>query len=200
MVLDEEAVDGNAITVDDEAVAAEVLVPADIVAVVGAPDPGVIDDHVVAVDREVALGAAFARATDTEEDVEESRWALWREKLCCWCDGPTSSSTGEVLWACVEEQAGVMVRPSTSAVVMAGGAGGGMQCGEAEAEDDGVRTRDADGFGEVVDAGRQQQVFAARELGVDGGGGVDVGCADVGNDGWESGMPMSPGVEPLKTR
>ncbi len=47
VVLDEEAVDGDVVAVDDEAVIAEVAGPADAVAVIGAPDPGVVDDGVV---------------------------------------------------------------------------------------------------------------------------------------------------------
>ena len=47
------------------------LVPADAGAVVGAPDPGVIDDGVVGVDVEVDDRAADACAADAEEDVGE---------------------------------------------------------------------------------------------------------------------------------
>ena len=71
VVLDEEAVDGDVVAVDDEAVVAEVFVPADAVAVVGAPDPGVVDEGVVGVDFEIDVGAADAGAADAEEDVAE---------------------------------------------------------------------------------------------------------------------------------
>ena len=47
------------------------LVPADAGAVIGAPDPGVVDDGVVAVDLQVAHGAADACAADAEEDIVE---------------------------------------------------------------------------------------------------------------------------------
>ncbi len=50
MMFDEEPVDSDVVAVDDEAVVAGVLVPANAGAVIGAPDPGVIDDGVVAVD------------------------------------------------------------------------------------------------------------------------------------------------------
>ena len=40
-------------------------------------------------------------------------------------------------------------------------------------------TRDADRLGEVVDAGREQQIFALGELGVDGRGGIVAGVRDV---------------------
>ena len=72
VMLDEEAIDGDVVAVDDEAIVADVLVPADAGAVVGAPDPGVIDDGVVAVDFEIDLGAANARSADAEEDIVEA--------------------------------------------------------------------------------------------------------------------------------
>ena len=50
VVFDEEAVDGDVVAVDDEAVLAGVAGPSDVGAVIGAPDPGVVDDGVVAVD------------------------------------------------------------------------------------------------------------------------------------------------------
>ena len=68
-------------------------------------------------------------------------------------------------WRCllarVEEDAG-----DVDAVHVSGGDGGraagGMQRCEAEADDQGVGARDADGFGEVVDAGSEQQIPALR--------------------------------------
>ena len=53
VVLDEEAVDSDIVAVDDEAVGAGVAGPADSGTVIGAPDPGVIDDRVVAVDFQI---------------------------------------------------------------------------------------------------------------------------------------------------
>ena len=50
VVLDEETVDGDVFAVDDEAVLAGVAAPADSGSVVGAPDPRVVNDGVVAVD------------------------------------------------------------------------------------------------------------------------------------------------------
>ena len=46
-------------------------VPADAGAVIGAPDPGVVDDGVVAVDRRLTVGAPDAGAADAEEDIVE---------------------------------------------------------------------------------------------------------------------------------
>ena len=39
--------------------------------------------------------------------------------------------------------------------------------------------RDAEGFGEGVDAGREEEMFAVGECGVEGGGGVGCGVGDV---------------------
>ena len=50
--------------------------------------------------------------------------------------------------------------PSASAVVRAGVAVGGMEGGEAEAEDYGVGMGDADGLVEIVDAGGEEEMFA----------------------------------------
>jgi hypothetical protein len=50
VMFDEEAVDGDVVAIDDEAVCAEIAGPADAGSMIGAPDPGVIDDGVVAVD------------------------------------------------------------------------------------------------------------------------------------------------------
>ena len=77
VVLDEEAVDGDVVAVDDEAVCAGVGGPTDAGAVIGAPDPGVVDDGVVAVDLEVVAGAADAGAAYAEEDVVE------RDRVLC---------------------------------------------------------------------------------------------------------------------
>ena len=71
VVFDEEAVDGDVVAVDDEAVEADVFGPADAGAVIGAPDPGVVDEGVVAVDLEIDVGAADACAAYAEEDVAE---------------------------------------------------------------------------------------------------------------------------------
>ena len=49
-MFDEETVDGDVVAVDYEAVGAEVAGPSDTGAVIGAPDPCVVDDGVVAVD------------------------------------------------------------------------------------------------------------------------------------------------------
>ena len=70
VMLDEEAVGGDVVAVDDQAVVAEILVPADAGAVIGAPDPGVIDDGVVAVDLEIDL----ARPTPAPPTRKKTSW------------------------------------------------------------------------------------------------------------------------------
>ena len=60
-----------------------------------------------------------------------------------------------------------------------GGAGDGLEGGEAEAEDDGAWMGDAEGFSEGVEAGGEEEVLAASELRVEGGGGVSLGVGDV---------------------
>ena len=71
MVFDEEAVDGDVVAVDDEAVGAGVAGPSDASAVIGAPDPGVVYDSVVAVDLEIDHCTANAGTAHAEEDVVE---------------------------------------------------------------------------------------------------------------------------------
>ena len=59
------------------------------------------------------------------------------------------------------------------------GAVDGLERGEAQTHDNGIGSRYADGFAEFVDAGREQQVLALRQLRVDGRGGVGAGMGDV---------------------
>jgi hypothetical protein len=47
------------------------LVPADALAVIGAPDPGVVDERAVGVDAQVHVGLAHVGASDAEEYVVE---------------------------------------------------------------------------------------------------------------------------------
>ena len=176
VVFHEEAVDGDVVAVDDEAVVAEILVPADAGAVVGAPDPGVIDDGVVAVDFQIDSGAADACAADAEEDIVE------RDRILCvvgfvfvW---PYFEEDGRLCGACVEEEAG-----DDDAVGVCGCHGGGavdgVQCGKAETHDYGVGVSDVDGLGEFVDAWGEEEVFAVGELRVDGCGVVTVRVGDI---------------------
>ena len=65
VVFHKQAVGGNVVAVDDKAVGAGVGGPAGALTVIGAPDPGVVDDCVVAVDQQIdpcAAGACAANA------------------------------------------------------------------------------------------------------------------------------------------
>ncbi len=68
-MLDEETVGGDVVAIDHQAVGAEVAGPAHAGAVIGAPDPGVVDDGVVAVDAQIHLRPADAGSANAEEDV-----------------------------------------------------------------------------------------------------------------------------------
>ena len=104
VVFDEEAVDGDVVAVDDEAVLAGVAGPSDAGTVIGAPDPGVVDDGVVAVDFQIDSGAADACAADAEEDIVET------DRILCVADGgfvrANLKQDGRGLRACVEQEAG----------------------------------------------------------------------------------------------
>ena len=124
--------------------------PTDAGTVIGAPDPGVVDDGVVAVDLEVVPSAADASTAYAEEDVVE------RDRVLC--VGGFSfaraylEEDGGLSLAGVEEESG-----DDDAVRVCCGHGGvavdGVQSGEAEAHYDSVGAGDVDGFGEVVGAG-----------------------------------------------
>src|SRR5258708_17038172 len=74
VVLDEKAVRGYVVTVDDDAGVGSVAGPAHTVAVVGPPRPDVIQDDVVAVDDQAGRPAACLRAADTAEHILKNRW------------------------------------------------------------------------------------------------------------------------------
>ncbi len=135
VVFDEEAVGGDIVAVDDQSVGGGVGVPADACAVVGAPDPCVVDDGVVGVDVEVDLRATDACSAYAEEDVVEG-------------DGISIVAGFASLGADLQEDgrsvsAASKRRPAMmTAVGISGSHGGGAVDGtercEAEAHDDGV--------------------------------------------------------------
>ena len=104
VVLDEEAIGGDVVAVDDEAVGAEVGSPADAVTVVGAPDPGVVDDGVVGVDFEVDVGAAGTCSADAEEEVMERDGIFGVVGVTAF--GTDLEQDGGFGFACVEEDTG----------------------------------------------------------------------------------------------
>ncbi len=135
MVLDKKAVSGDAVAVDDEAVVGEVLVPAHALAVIGAPDPGVVDDRVVRVNAQVDVGAAHAGAAHPEENIVQRDGILGVIGVAAF--RTDFSEDGGFGFARVNEEAG-----KDDAVGVGGGDGGGavdgLERGKAETEDDGV--------------------------------------------------------------
>lgn len=70
-VPDEQAGGQDVVTVHPEAVVGPVGLPADALAVVGTPEPGVVDDRVVAVDHHAGGRLAGTRSADPDEHVLE---------------------------------------------------------------------------------------------------------------------------------
>src|SRR5207248_343065 len=73
VVLDEKAVRGHVVTVDDDAGIGSVDSPTHTAAVIRPPCPDVIEDDVVAVDDQTCRCSARLRAADTEEHILKSR-------------------------------------------------------------------------------------------------------------------------------
>ena len=177
VMFDEEAIGGDVVAIDDEAVVAEVAGPADAGAVIGSPDPGVVDDGVVGIDAEVNLGAAHACSADTEEDVVEEDGILRVRCMACLAVR-FRARAGRLLRTGIDEESG-----DVDAVNVGGGDGGcavgGLYRREAKTEDDGVGVRDVNRLRQVIVSGSEEQILALRQLGVDGGGGVFVRSSDV---------------------
>ena len=133
------------------------------------------------VDLEIDCGAAHACAAHAEENIVERDGIVGMAGVAA--VRADLQQDGREGGAGVKEQAG-----EDDAVHVGGGHGGGAvdgpQRGEAEAHDDGVGARDAEGFGQVVDAGREEQMFAGVELRVDGGGGVRARVGDDRTSRW----------------
>ena len=72
-VLDEKAVGGDVVSIDDDAGVGRVDRPPHAGAVVGAPRPDVVQDHVLAVHRQRGRHSAGGRASDAEENVGKDR-------------------------------------------------------------------------------------------------------------------------------
>jgi hypothetical protein len=139
VVFDEKSVGGNVVAVDDKAVDAGVGVPADPGAVIGAPDPGVIDNRVVTVQFKIRERAAGTGSADAEEDVvKRDGILLVAYAAAAW---PDLKQYRRLLWARIEEQAG-----DDDAISVGGGHGcgtvDGLERSETKAKDDGVGTRD----------------------------------------------------------
>src|SRR5262249_31305490 len=154
--LDGQPVHRHVVTVDDQAVGRGVGGPSHAVGVVGAPEPQVVADDVVAVDHQALGGLADGSAADPEEDVVEHRRvgrvvgggagrADLHQRLGV--GGPG-----------VDEQTG-----QVHTVDVGGGDGGDPvvrhQGGQAQAQHHGVRPGDVQRAGQVVDARGEQQVL-----------------------------------------
>ena len=69
VMFHEQTVHGDVVSVNDKAVGAGIAQPAHAGPVIGAPDPGVIDDGVAAVDFEIDYRAAYPGPANAEENV-----------------------------------------------------------------------------------------------------------------------------------
>jgi len=76
-MFDKKSIDGDIVAIDNQAVGAQVLVPAHAGPMIGAPDPGVIDDGVVAVDFQICRWCANGCATVAEKDIVREM-GFWR--------------------------------------------------------------------------------------------------------------------------
>ena len=199
VMFDEEAVDGDVVGVDDETVGAGVA----------GPSRRRLRGRLARsrCDRRWCRWLLISRLTTARPTPAPPtrKNTSWREMgFLCVADFaflPGRSAEGRAI-ACgtgVEEQAG-----DDDAVSVCGGHGGGAvdgtQRGEAKAKDYGVGVSDVDGFCQIVDAGREDEIFALRELGVDGGGVVSIGVGDVklrdrdGFSGGDAGVPGDAGA------
>ena len=147
---------------------------------IGAPDPGVIDDDVVAVDLEVGSGASHSGSAHAEiEIVERNRIFNVTHVAALKTDlGRTNlNQHGRTRLSGVNKKA-----RDDDAVLVIGDKGGvaidGAQRGEAKSHNHRAGTGDTDGLSKLVNAGGEEQVFAGCQLCIDGGGGV-AGVGDV---------------------
>lgn len=99
-MLDEQAIAGDVIPVDDEAVRRPAFVPADVdaaavaIAVVGAPDPEMVADDMVAVDFQTGPGVPHGSPADAEEEIGEQCRIV--TMIAVQPRGPICTSTGVV--------------------------------------------------------------------------------------------------------
>src|SRR5260370_30714245 len=129
MMLNEQAIDGDVITIHNKTVRTDIAAPAHPVAVISAPDPGVIDDRVVAVYRQVSRCSAHPGAPYSGKNIIE------RDGVFCVTGFASALSHLEqnkrFLGSCVEQQTGddnpvhVSGRHGRSAI-------DGTQCSEAK--------------------------------------------------------------------
>src|SRR5260221_12986673 len=102
VVLHKKAVSGDIVTVDDDAAARGIDVPAHAIAVVCPPRPDVIQDDVAAVDYEAIRRAARCCAADTEEHIGKNRW-IRGVVFAARITGSDLQQRGRGRWASIEE-------------------------------------------------------------------------------------------------
>lgn len=153
-MLDEQAGGEDVVAVDHQTVVGPVGLPADALAVVGAPDPGVVDDDVVAVDHDGVGREAGARAADADEHVLHG--GRVRGVVRARADGAGLEQGVGPGRADVDEESG---EPDTVDVrdVLGVDAAVGDERGQAQPEHHGVGPGDVDRLVEVIDAGGEEQ-------------------------------------------
>ena len=163
-MLDEQAVSGDVVAVDNHARVGGVVRPTHSGAVVRPPGPDVVQNDVVAVHDKADRGLAGGRAADSEEHVGEQGRVI-RIALVGVPGAHLQKHRGPER-AGVEQQPGkldpghVGDRHSDDSVI-------GHQRREAQAEHKGVGSLDLDRAVQVVDAGGEEQVLSLGERAVD---------------------------------
>src|SRR6185369_14166638 len=168
VMLDEQAGRGDVVAVDDDAVAAGVDIPADRSwhAVVGAPGPEVVDQHVVTVDLEGHVSLANVRSTDPEVHIADRGGIFRVTPVVVALRLADLQEHRRVLRTGVDREAG----QDDAGDVGHGHRYGAVDGGEgrlAETEHDRVRALDIDALPYVVHARREDEVTAEGELVVD---------------------------------
>src|SRR5260370_3389200 len=82
MMLNEQAIDGDVITIHNKTVRTDIAAPAHPAAVISVPDPGVIDARVVAVYRQVSRCSAHPSAPYSGKNIIARDRAFFRGCLC----------------------------------------------------------------------------------------------------------------------
>ena len=167
VVLDEQAVRGDVVAVDDHAGVGGVDGPADAVAVVGPPGPDVVEDDVVAVDLEADASPCRRSAPPIRKNTSCSAVGSAGVARCERAAVPTCEQHRRVHRAGVEHEAGELSTPGTSATVIAASPCCGHSVGKPRPSTTVSGALDLDRLVEVVDARREDQVLAPCERAVD---------------------------------
>ncbi|PAV67663.1 hypothetical protein WR25_18011 [Diploscapter pachys] len=170
-MLDEQAIAGDVIPVDDEAVRRPAFVPADVdaaavaIAVVGAPDPEMVADDMVAVDFQTGPGVPHGSPADAEEEIGEQCRIV--TMIAVRAARPDLHQHRRRLRSGVDQQSGDR-HPRHVGDGDGGRSAFGQKGRETEAEDDRIGPHHPQRFAQAIHAGRQQQMAPGRERAVDG--------------------------------